>query len=341
MKEKMNLTACYADNKGFSLVELMIALSVGLLLFAGVLTVFVGMKTTTAETSSYGELQENGRFAVSVLTEDLLRQSFWGDLSGTLNQANITVTPIVAGTALNINNDCVGGGVNNASLPQAIGSFRTLWGLTIAANSLNPLGCFGAVANTQTRLNSDVIQFKRVISQPVALANLNADDIYLYANLVAGKIFSNNVVPPLIANGRYWQYQHHVYYVRERTVGNNTVPMLMQGRLANRRMDFTPIIDGIEMIRFMYGVDINGDGNVDSYLNADNVPESAWDNTNNSSILAVKVFVLARNIMPDRKYTNTKTYQLGDLSFPVNDNYRRLLFSSTVTLYNANVTSWQ
>jgi type IV pilus assembly protein PilW len=115
----------------------------------------------------------------------------------------------------------------------------------------------------------------------------------------------------------------------------------MQGRLANRRMDFTPIIDGIEMIRFMYGVDINGDGNVDSYLNAGNVPQNAWDNTNNNSILAVKVFVLARNIMPDRKYTNTNTYQLGDLSFPVDDNYRRLLFSSTVTLYNANVTSWQ
>ena len=124
-------------------------------------------------------------------------------------------------------------------------------------------------------------------------------------------------------------------------MGDNTVPVLMQGRLANRRMDFTPIIDGIEMIRFMYGVDINGDGDVDNYLNAANVPENAWDNTNNNSILAIKMFVLTRNIMPDSKYTNTNTYQLGDLSFTANDNYRRLLFSSTVTLYNASVSSWQ
>jgi type IV pilus assembly protein PilW len=321
---------------GFSLVELMIALSVGLVLFAGVLSVFVGMRTTTAETTSYGELQENGRFAVSVLTEDLLRQNFWGDFSGALNRVNISVTSPA------ITNDCSGGGVNNASLVQATGNYRTLWGQTIsAAGNTNPMGCFGAVANTQTRVNSDVIQFKRVTSLSVALASLNANNVYLYVNLLEGTIFSNNDIPPLIANGRYWQVQHNVYYVRERVVGDETVPVLMQGRLVNRAMDFTPIIDGIEMLRFLYGVDINGDGNVDSYLNADNVPENAWDNAGNFSIVAVKMFVLSRNIKPDRKYTNTNTYQLGDLPYTVNDNYRRLLFSSTVTLYNASVTSWQ
>lgn len=322
--------------QGFSLVELMIALSVGLVIFAGVLSVFVSMRTTTAETSSYGELQENGRFAISVLTEDLLRQNFWGDLSGVLNQANITVTsPVITG-------DCSGGGVNNATLLQATGNFRTLWGQTIlVGGNANPLGCFGVVANTQTQVNSDVIQFKRVTSQPVAPANLNVNNVYLYANALSGTIFSNNVLPPLVSNGQYWQLKHNVYYVRERIVGDDTVPVLMQGRLVNRGMDFTPIIDGIEMIRFMYGVDINGDNNVDNYLSAGNVPENAWDNAGNASILAVQMFVLARNIRPDIKYTNTNTYQLGDLAFTVNDNYRRLLFSSTVTLYNASVTTWQ
>ena len=327
--------------RGFSLVELMIALSVGLVLFAGVLSVFVSMRTTTAETSSYGELQENGRFAISVLTEDLLRQHFWGDLGGALKldvaseQGNITVT---SGA---ITNDC-STGINNATLLKATGTYRTLWGQTIVSGAnTNPLGCFGAVANTQTQLNSDIIQFKRVTSQPTVPASLNADNVYLYTNASSGTIFSNNQLPPLIANGQHWQLQHNVYYVRNRTLGTNNVPALMQGRLVNRGMNFTPIIDGIEMIRFMYGVDINGDGNVDSYLNADNVPENAWDNAGNSSIVAVQIFVLARNIRPDRKYTNTNTYQLGDLPYTVNDNYRRLLFSSTVTLYNASIASFE
>jgi type IV pilus assembly protein PilW len=329
MRKRMNLSARSRNEKGLTLVELMIALSVGLVLFAGVIAVFIGMRTTTAETSSYGELQENGRFAISVLTEDILRQGFWGDFGG-LNLSGVTVTaPAIA-------NDCVGGGINNASLPLGLGDFRDIWGQTVVLGSPDPLGCFGAVANTQIRVNSDIIQLKRAISQPIAPANLNADEVYFYANLGLGTIFSNNVLPPLIPNGRYWQYQHHVYYVRERNVGDETVPVLMQGRLVNRRMNFTPIIDGIEIIRFMYGVDLNDDGNVDSYLNAASVSENAWDDR----ILTIKMFVLARNIRPDRKYTNTNIYQLGDLAFPVNDNFRRLLFSSTVTLYNNGITNF-
>jgi len=64
---------------GFTLVEIFISLAVGLALFAGVISVFVGMKTTSQETTTYGELQENGRFALSVLSDDLLKQNFWGD----------------------------------------------------------------------------------------------------------------------------------------------------------------------------------------------------------------------------------------------------------------------
>jgi type IV pilus assembly protein PilW len=332
MQQHLNQIGYPKKNQGFTLLELLLALSTGLVLFAGVLSIFVGMRSTTAETSSYGELQENGRFAVSLLTNDLQRQGFWGDFNGTLNTQSITMPfpPIL------IDNDCVGQGLNNATFMQPIGTFRTLWGQTINQGvDANPLGCFQAVLNTQTRDGSDVIQLKRVIGLPVPGINLNADDVYLYDNSDSGTIFSNNAIPPPLANGRYWQYQHHVYYVRERTVGVDTVPVLMQGRLVSRGMNFNPVIDGIEIIRFMYGIDINGDGNVDNYLSATNVPQNAWDNSGNNNIVAIKLYVLARNIMPDNNYVNNNTYQLGDLQFQANDNFRRLLFSSTVTLHNA------
>ena len=70
-----------------TLIEIFISLAIGLALFAGILSVFVGMKTTTQETATYGELQENGRFALSVLSDDLLRQNFWGDYTGTLDNS--------------------------------------------------------------------------------------------------------------------------------------------------------------------------------------------------------------------------------------------------------------
>jgi prepilin-type N-terminal cleavage/methylation domain-containing protein len=410
--------------KGFTLVELMISLSIGLVLFAGVMSVFVGMRTTTTETSSYGELQENGRFAVSVLTEDLLRQNFWGDISGDLTLSSLSSTPVLPAVPAN---DCVGQGVNNATFPQAIGHFRTLWGQTIVAGALNPLNCFTMPSNTRTMLGSDVIQFKRAVSNPVTAAI--AGNFYLVANQSTGGVFTSdtadaayvfgavtgasanadiiadttsdaaddaaadaaadpgdpdaadaataataaaaaaadaaivaadNVVQAtataaaaeaagalVIYNPRMWEYQHHIYYVREESVGGEFVPVLMQGRLANFNMNFSPVIDGIERIRFMYGVDMDtnplalGYGIVDAFISATNMTPDLWDNVGGTRILAVKVFVLARGLRPANNYTNTNSYQLGDdLPFTPNDNYRRLLFSSTVTLYNTSVETW-
>jgi type IV pilus assembly protein PilW len=332
--------------QGFSLLEVFVALAIGLVIFAGVLSVFVGMRTTTTETSNYGELQENGRFAVSLLTGDLLRQDLWGDYTGTFDLASISPVPVAPG------NDCNGGGVNNGSFPLAIGTFRTLWGQTITAAGLDPLGCFPSAADTKTKVGSDVVQFKRVLAAPFAAVTAGESHYYLTANTNSGTVLTN-LIATTVANARSWQYQHHVYYVREEKQGSDYVPVLMQGRLVNYNMKFEPIIDGIEMIRFMYGVDLDDDGIVDAFISAGNMTDALWDhkggtdNVNNTNkslstrILAVKVYVLARNVLPDNKYTDTKTYQLGDVLVPAqNDHYRRLLFSSTITLHNASIDSW-
>ena len=319
------------SQKGFSLLEIFIALSIGLVLFAGVLSIFVGMRTTTKETTSYGELQENGRFAISVLSDDLLRQDFWGDYSGTLDLASITPVPVAPG------NECIGGGVNNGTFPLQTGHFRTLWGDTVTS-STNMGGCIdnakvGTLANNDF---SDVLQLKRVVANPATVFSVGT--YYLTTNTNSGAVISG--APAAIDNAQSWEYQHHIYYIREDNQGSDKVPVLVQGRLVNSKIKFDPIIDGIELIRFMYGVDSDNDGIVNAFISADNMTDNYWNNANNTQILAVKIYVLARNVLPDNKYTNTNTYQIGDLSVTVDDNYRRLLFSSTVTLFNASVDSW-
>lgn len=326
------------NQRGFTLVEIFISLAVGLALFAGVLSVFVGIKTTTTETATYGELQENGRFALSVLSDDLLKQDFWGDYTGTFDFSMLTSVPGVPDT------ECNGAGLNNGTFPIAIGHFRTLWGDRIAA--INPAP--GAVQDggdmdciVDAKASSDIIQLKRAISQP--LTATTANNYYIIANLSEAEIFTGTT-PPELDNSQIWEYQHHIYYVKDEQQGTNTVPVLMQGRLTTK-MTFDPIIDGIEVVRFMYGVDTDAPGTVgygiaDTFLSADNMTNTQWDNGSNNRILAVRIFVLARSILPDNKYTNTNTYSFGDTTLTYNDNYRRLLFSSTVTLYNAGVDSW-
>jgi len=310
--------------RGFTLVEIFVSLGIGLALLAGVLSIFVGMKTTSKETSTSGELQENARFAISILSDDILKQDFWGDYTGTINSTILQSVPGSPST------DCVGAGLNNATFPGPVGNFRTLWGTTVVSKSM--MGCID-----DAKLQSDLIQLKRVISDPIAIPVANK--FYLRTNLNDGAVFRGAGVAPIVNNSRTWEYQHHIYYIREESQGNNKVPVLMQGRLTNT-MTFDPIIDGIEIIRFMYGVDNTGDGIVNGYISADNMTDALWNNADDTNVLAIKVYVVARSILPDHKYVNNNTYQIGDLSRTFNDNYRRLLLSSTITLYNAGVDTW-
>jgi len=343
------------QQQGFSLIEVFIALAVGLALLSGVLSVFVGMRTTTSETSSFGELQENGRFAISVLSDDILKQNFFGELNAPMDAFLLRTSP----TAADITTDCAGDGVNNATFPVAVGTFRTLWGKTAA--SASEMGCID-----DAKVGSDIIQLKRTIAAPIAVPSPaaavgEADRFYLLANVNEGEIFVGNTVPANIDDiddAQIWQYQHHVYYVTEEGQGDNTVPVLRQGRLTNDGMDFDVLVEGIESIRFMYGIDTDldadttdyfggeGDGIVDTFIAADDMTSALWSN-NASRILAVKIFVLARDILPDLNYENNNTYIMGSDSAGEDvviegggDNYRRLLFTTTVTLFNAREDKW-
>lgn len=328
--------------QGFTLIEIILSLFVGLVLFAGIMSVFVGMRTTTQETNSLGVLQENGRFALSVLSEDLMRQSFWGDLAV---KPDSIKTPGLGLPAFPIAGDCIGGGFNNASFPQnGIGDFKTLWGVTVLAANPNPVNCIN-----NARPASDIIQLKRVLSRPLppqadGTPSNPADNRYwLNASMNNGIIFPGTLVVPTINSSRLWEYQHHVYYVTDELQGNGTVPVLMQGTLINggvNLINFQPLIEGIEVIHFMYGVDTTNDGNVNAYVSAGVMSNNNYWNTSNVTVKAVKVYVLARDILPDNDFTNNRTYLLGDLVVVANDNFRRLLLASTVTLHNSGVKSW-
>jgi len=319
---------------GFTILEIFIALMIGLVLLGGVLSVFVGMKTTTKETSSMGELQENGHFAMAILTDDLLRQNFWGDLNSNLsNDVLTTAAPLQPA------GDCIGDGQNNGSFPQDTGAFRTLWAENIV--NANILG--GCITNAAT--NSDVIQIKRVVAEPIINlpAGLNSARFYLHANSDNAAIFAGDEAIPTINEGRVWEYQHHIYYVREDNVGGEVVPVLMQGRLQNAEdaISFNLLIEGIERVHYMFGVDTVGDGVINVYLSSQDMLDDYWNNVNNIRILAVKLYVLVRSIRSDVNYENNNVYQLGDVTFnPNGDNYRRLLFSSTVSLHNGELKKW-
>lgn len=304
---------------GMTLMELMISMVIGVFLLGGITVAYLAMRTTTAETVALSEMQQNGRMALSLLTADIQLAGFRGMLP-TYSSNVVAPAPFA--------NDC-SWGLNGGSFPQAgMGNFPPVWGRTLVGGGA-AIGCVqNAVAN------SDIIQIKRGAGPAIAPAAIQADRFYLEANGTEGIIFSGG--PVGINLGEIWTYLHHVYFVTTENFDGQNIPVLTRMELRNQNgpvMQNNVLLDGIERIRFYYGVDLNSDNEIDSYIAANNMPAALWQA--DARVLAVRVFVLVRAVRPDANYLNENSYDLGDgVAYVPDDNFRRMLFSSTVNVVN-------
>ena len=77
--------------RGLTLVELMVALVMGLILLAGLATVFVANKQTYRYQETLATLQENGRFALAMLERDIRSAGGGIDLNAQLAYNNVSL----------------------------------------------------------------------------------------------------------------------------------------------------------------------------------------------------------------------------------------------------------
>lgn len=311
--------------RGMSLVELMVAMVIGLFLTAGVFTMFSMSSSNVTTTSQFNQLQENGRIALAIMERDISQLGFMGDLTGTDfivgTNTNIEVTTITA--------DCVGDGLNNATLPNnQPAHFRRLWGYENTATSTH-LSCLG---NSDVNADTDVLQLKRFIGPNVAAGN--SSSVYVAANSSQAVFFVGTTPTTTLENPRTWEYQHHVYFIANDA---NQIPILRRKTLTSTGMsNDEQLVEGIENIRFLYGFDNDGDSTPDSFMPAEDVTSLMWDNEGFQRLVAIKAFVLVRSINEDKSYTNETEYLLGDktITIPTNDHYRRKVLSTTIVLEN-------
>jgi type IV pilus assembly protein PilW len=64
--------------RGFSLLELMIALALGGFLMLGLVNMFLSSRSSAQVETSLARVQENGRFALNLISQDILRSSYTG-----------------------------------------------------------------------------------------------------------------------------------------------------------------------------------------------------------------------------------------------------------------------
>jgi type IV pilus assembly protein PilW len=93
----------------------------------------------------------------------------------------------------------------------------------------------------------------------------------------------------------------------------------------------TALVDGIENMQFDFGRDTDDNGSPNVYTATDTPPSSVGDW---SQVMAVRAYLLARNIDPSGTYTDAKTYTLGDIDVTPGGPYKRHAYSEVARLNN-------
>ena len=76
------------SQKGISLVELMISITIGLILMTGVVQLFLSSRTTFSTQQALARVQESGRLAMEFLSEDIRMAGYMGCMSRNMNFTN-------------------------------------------------------------------------------------------------------------------------------------------------------------------------------------------------------------------------------------------------------------
>jgi type IV pilus assembly protein PilW len=300
--------------RGFTVVELMIALVLGLLLIAGAIALFVQTKRNFVQDEQITRMQENARVAMSMLTRDLQMADFWGGMQSS--------AAIQLDDDLSITADCGTNWAYDTAQPLEYLSAAT------AATAAARFTCLDASSLHVVGPGANVLAVKRVQGTPVEDTDTEDGTVYLSTNGTAGLLYGAPLMAMADEGARQWAYIAHVYFI----ANSNGTPMLTRMRLrpGAPTMEREPgdLAEGIEHFVVQFGIDNDGDGIANQYVSN---PGPAIGN----SAVSARVFVLVRSRDPIAGYTNAKEYQMGAQTLPAfNDGFYRRVYTTTVALRN-------
>lgn len=314
--------------RGYSIVEWMIVIFLGLFLTAGLLTIFVSSQRATSESLSSGERQENASFAVQILTRDLKQAYFFEQATGenrSLWDPN--------GNSLAASLDCLDD-ISSGTFPGTGDKHRQLWAAKVPSVIANvEMACINDLDSSTSLLpGTEYISIKRAKGASQN-AFFQADRYYLEINPTGIKVYLGDASD--LTTG--WEYIHHVYYLDK----EDDIPRLRRMRLEKDKMVREEVlVEGIEDMQFMFALDElvvgDRDGSIHAFTDSSGVTSSDWDS---GRVIGIKIFLLARALKVTPGYTNSNTYKLGKRTFTApGDGYKRELVSHVVTFQN-NVVS--
>lgn len=321
---------------GMTLVELMIALALGLFLVGGVLYVFLGSKINYNVNEHLSRMQENGRFGMAMLTRDLRQSGFLGcaqNVDRIKNTLNDTASDYLW------------------RFDEAVNGFEaTPSGWTPSLDSTIPAPKSGTDVVTLRRTNVDGLDVTQHNTPSADIKVLNNDilevgDIAMVTDCKDAAIFqitninstgggfnlvhntgtgtpgnfTSDLGKDFENNGKVFRMETATYYVAD---PGNGVGSLW--RKINDE-DAEELIPGVEDLQLLYGEDTNDDRRADQYVTADAV--------NLDNVVSIRTALLVTSL--DEPSTESVPYDFVHFSDAnPGDNRLRREFTTTVNLRN-------
>ena len=324
---------------GFSLIELMIAVTLGLVILAALTTFFVQTSANRTEMERNTRQIENGRYAIDTVRDNTIMAGFYADTAPGVMPAWTTNDACPANLA----------GYGFAIAPAYTAPVPVFG---YALGNAAPLGCFQNLL-----LGNDILVIRRFSSESLTPAQAAASGMSTHWYLQNSQCAEDDpLVPMAVATGsgpfplhsvkcggnlaKVWRLREQVYYLRSCSIctpAPDGIPTLWLADLepdGTGIMKHSALVEGIQALRFDYGIDNTGDGLPDVWSRCD--AATPCNAGNWANVTAIKMYVLSRNLDPSRDYVDRKTYAMGLTGAlgPFNDQFKRHVYTAQFALPN-------
>jgi type IV pilus assembly protein PilW len=335
-----------ARQGGLTLVEIIVALAIGLVLLGAISEVFVGSKRAYHVQDALSRVQENGRFAVDFLSRDIRMAAFPGNCpTDTIVPKNTLNAGYIANFSVGIQGFDAGtstwtptldASISGASPAPTVGSDI----ITIRHAGASTLPVTATMPNTSADLptvaGNDLVQGDiLMVCDPgvkaaiIQITNANPDTSGSVVHNTGATVSPGNSTKDM--GGIYGPGSEitvlttTTYYVGPAASGTGT--SLWRITNGNNPVE---LIEGVENMQLQYGVNTDGDSDktADIFVKASSLTATDWPN-----VVSVRLSLLLATI-PDNMTQKSNPYTFNGATVTPTDKRIRHVFSQTIQLRN-------
>ncbi len=349
--------------RGFTLVEMMVASVIGLLLLAGIIQIFLSNRSTSTLQNAVANVQENGRFALGFLKRDIRMAGYMGCSNSSMvtpvNDLDTGATSKLSsgaiaalGTLFNGTNAFTGYTYNAGSFPPALSGILTAAQVVIGTDIIQidsaqscaggNILCDNGSSSTGTSGSCTGVPSAEYKISDNSSCQIQQNDVVLVSDCTHADIHGVSNTPGTgstnIAHGANWNntpklsvtygngasvYKMDATYYYIGFNANND-PALFRRHLVNGVMQSEELVDGVYSMIVLYGEDTDGDKVPNRYVQAADVTQ--WNN-----VVTARVTLSVRSEQ-DNVTSTSANYTYNGANVP--DRRLRRDFTTTIALRN-------